>query len=272
MVFRSTSDGGTSKNFLERLATYAVTRVRRKLMPNLLKKTPRAASGEDGTKKRKRGVIVKFNAAVHVKKEKEQEMMVRAVTENDKNELGDSSMSTMTGESMDEYMKKHFDNNGQPIASYDDYMMLKNVMAENSNKKKKASSDTIVDRLPSDDVVAGEVMPLLTPQNSPPSQADDKEDEYHGEVDCGGCTFDFLIMTNPYKDTLKRDYGTKMCCKECKMPLYDALKNGAAHVCVNCKSCKCRIMYCVTCHDKQFQNGPTAKLTTRTSRRVNKQH
>ena len=67
------TDTSTSKNFIDKIATYAITRVRRKLMPKLTLRTKQVV--KDGKKVKKRGGLkkLKFDPSVHVKKHENQD-------------------------------------------------------------------------------------------------------------------------------------------------------------------------------------------------------
>ena len=94
IIIREDTALGWRKNFMEKMASYAGIRVRRILMPKLLKKI-KATEG-NGQKRKRSNKVKGFDAALHVKKERHDKDMLLEQVDTNGTINSDLEMSSIT--------------------------------------------------------------------------------------------------------------------------------------------------------------------------------
>ena len=136
-----------TKNFLEKLATFSINRVRKTLLPKLIKKT-RIEPNKKRTKRNREGVRgLAFDPNIHVKTEKRSKsenschtipQIIPAKVSNDSESMHESPLSEITSissmqkrnddkyEKIKDWMKGYFSKGGKEVrlTNFDDFLRL----------------------------------------------------------------------------------------------------------------------------------------------------
>ena len=271
-------------NFLERMASYGGTRVRRVLMPKLLKNTPQTVDANG--KKRKRPKPA-FDPTIHVKKETElcteKDAMLEHVLEHPQELQKDLSSLTLPIEADIEIrtralickeIEDMYSSGGKHPTLREILGIVKNAKTQNNeNTEPDAISDFMV--VPSlqegqelampmshTDILTDHV-PLQVPNEFTPL------DEGVSKLKCDNdCTFEYQNIDS-HEDVLEDIFGEGMHCAGCKKSLYDCMARGlnrGAFICVNCEQKNCRQMHCNSCYILNIEDETKNKRTSRRKR------
>ena len=280
---------GWRRNFLEKMASYAGLRVRRALMPRLLKKV---ATPQSNGQKRSRSTT--FNANVHVKKEITQnEMNVDEVTTDNSTLHG---MSTLTEESTRDIdvcktqresitrdlvcaLELEFQGSDEILRRIKSRLHYK-MERDDANKVEKESNapehvtienhpvslnPPIPDLVSSPPQQLHEVLPLptqefdtsLLPENTHIHNMDMQLAQDVTVLKCEGeCKIE-CKWVDSRSSVLEDIFGEGIGCVKCGKSIFDCMTKGmnkGAYICVRCKDKKCRQMFCNTCYVTQ-NNG-----------------
>ena len=284
------SEDGTAakKTFLERMATYGGTRVRKQLMPKLGKNS--AIVLDANGKKRKRSKLA-FNPQIHVKQEidiGDGTQMIQQVVERDETRTQDISSLTLpiseteienrTKESLRQKFQHIFEDNkntmtldeilgvlgeGMVIGDYEDKQNLVHPLMN----VQEPLQDMIYEVPPLQMDTSQEHSLLETIVPTPPTR---KELKYPYKCQNRQCFFE-NAMIDSHEHVLDEIFGEGMECvgTECGKTLYECMKrakNGGAYICKYCKDKECRQMLCYPCYVKSDKGGNKRSVRTRQAR------
>ena len=270
----------TSKTFLDKIATYAIGKVRRVLLPKLVKRVTKRVT-EDGSlasrvqehkdKKRKRGGIKnqEFIEDIYVKKEpgtstSTHTTMIEDETSTTKHSSPVStitSMSQLISPELERCVLEHLRKGGGPltIGNEDEWNSFKKMVEANNDSARKEDTrfDDNVIRM---DEVEWSNNELITEfdkesRNMEYEIEKDKNEEveedevYEGEMKCNGTCVYEMEFTH-HKESLRKRYGGQMKCvgEGCGKTLLEVTKTAQAYVCIKCKVNECRNMLCTDCY------------------------
>ena len=277
LKFRETSADETSKDFMERMGYYSVTRLRRNLMPKLKRNASREED-TNGKKKRRRRAMKTYNPSIHIKTEKIEDETMNQEANILNGELfvvSQQETSTLTVEedivpAMEKFLDKYFEAGGRNISSTSDFRDAWNDLREGQVLTEMAQESS--SRGPT-----GQQLPPLmngTPdEDSTGNSIAQETRQYQGEMDCGSCNYDYVTDESHNEDSLEKKYGPGMICSghNCGLTLYQCLKvlsnpQRGAHVCRKCLNNECRMMKCNKCH--YGEDVVVTRKSTRSMQRV----
>lgn len=280
----------TSKTFLDKIATYAIGKVRRVLLPKLVKRVTKRVT-EDGSlasrvqehrdKKRKRGGIKnqEFIPHIYVKKEPlAQTSTGTAMIEEESSTRNQSSpVSTITSVSqvispeLERCVLEHLRKGGRPltIGNEDEWNSFKQMFEANNDcgRVERRRVDDSVNRfgelqwnnneLITEFVNNGRNLENREIDKDMTEEVEENE-IYDGDVKCNGtCSYEMEFCD--HRDTLRRRYGGEMKCvgEGCGKTLWEVTRTAQAYVCSRCKIKKCRNMLCTDCYGSRGRTRRT---------------
>ena len=280
---RSENDGKERTNFLERMASYGGTRVRRVLMPKLLKNSPQTVDANG--KKRKRPKPV-FDPTIHVKKEPElcteKDTMLEHVLEDPDELQRDLSSLTLPIEAdieirtralICEDIEKMYSTGDKNPTLHEILGIVKNAK-EQTHEEPEPDALSGIMVLPSLEKGKELKMPTIctdTLQDDMPLQVPNRFtplDKGVSKLKChNDCTFEYQ-MIDSHEDVLDEIFGNGMHCVGCKKSLYSCMARGlnrGAFICVHCEKKNCRQMHCNSCYilNIEDQNNNNKRTTRR---------
>ena len=253
----------TTKTFLDKIAKYAIGKVRKNLMPKILKRVTNKLQAEAmkdldlaekikeyKNSKRTRGGIKekKFVAEFFVKKETE--VMSSSPMQIDcHNDRGEESVSTITGGSqlvsqcIQDGVSSHFDMGGGEIriTSIEEWEDFKRQYGNVGKRRVVNSEEGREEENGEEETEEQEVCEYYS----------EEESERVNKCD-GDC--DLRMETETHRPTLRKRFGSGMKCggKDCGIALWKATKEyQLAYACNNCKQRECGYMLCGLCYQKQ---------------------
>lgn len=294
---RERSEDGTraKKTFLERMATYGGTRVRKQLMPKLGKKI--VAEIDENGKKRKRRTLV-FDPNVHVKKEPQNngnQMIVDVSTAQDNEQvssitlpINEAEIESRTESRTKKLMRKVFTNKfneGKHAMTLEEILDV--IGGYNDRNKSREMDMSVVE---SDTVMVSGVLEMELQQEADisdvtlpplplgnivnttetfPNNEIDDEIENEVKLKCEeGCELEYRLIDS-HEHVLDDRFGTGMSCVGCGKSLYQCMSKGktpGAHMCKGCDVKLCTEMFCNNCYYKD--NDIIASSRTRNRRRA----
>ena len=276
----------TSKTFLDKIATYAIGKVRRVLMPNLVKRVTKRVKEdtslatkvmEHRQQKRQRGGIKhrEFVPHIYVKteddsssngKQKKNNMM-----EEDLSTVNNTSpVSTITSKSrlitpeLEQSVLNYIRHGGMPLTigsegEWQEFKMMFDKQESSESSLESSTHDT--EKSVDEQLIAMPPLQCNTVLNSAfeeeingekESEIDGEElekQQYYGAEKCDGdCNFQMEFCN--HQETLKKRYGGEMRCggERCGKPLWEIAKTMTAYVCSKCIKEECRKMLCADCY------------------------
>ena len=270
----------TSKNVLDKIATYAIGKVRRVLLPKLVKRVTKRVTEDDSLasrlqehkdKKRNRGGIKnqEFSPHIYVKKEPETSTPTCTTMIEDETSANHSSpvstitsMSQMISPELEQCVLEHLRKGGTPltIGNEDEWNIFKKMFERNKDEARVEDTrlDDNVMRLNEVQCTNNELMTEFDKESRNMEEqeiekdmhGDVEEDEvYEGDLKCDGtCTYEMEFCQ--HRETLRKRFGGKMKCvgEGCGKTLWEVTKTAQAYVCIKCKHKECRNMLCYDCY------------------------